>query len=374
IDFPEGSKTMQFNRIALAAVLSLTTICPPAFCGTFDDLLRSYLGAQKGGNQGDIPASEQGIIKINMNTRQAQLESQLNAGVQSGQLSSGEEQDLRSQLNHIGDLQGSYLADGSYSGQEVQSMLQELNNFSARMNTYLSNGVNRISSSVNIPGRGPGSYGGQNNSWYHRHDHADDGYLANLRAFQADIDTKQAHIDAQITAGVSSGQLNWSQSSQLKAELNKIASEESQFTSHGRMSKEESQQLISELDALSTKVTTKSQWQNNSRRRHDRGYNHDDGGDRDHGYNRGRQNDRGQDYAAGQSLLKQRILLAISSGKFSRFESKQLLADESRMQAMEDQLKNPSSRLSFDEQRDLFNQLDLLSKKLNKQLYDHQAQ
>ncbi len=357
---------MQANKFVLAAVLSLTTICPPAFCGTFDDMLRSYLGAQKGVNQGDVPASEQGLIKTNMNTRQAQLESQLNAGVQSGQLSSSEEQDLRSQLNHIGDLQGNYLADGSFSGWEVQSMLQELNNFSARMNTYLTNGVNRISSSVNIPGRGPSGYGGQNNSWYHRHDHADDGYLANLRAFQADIDTKQAHIDAQITAAVSSGQLNWSQSSQLKAELNKIASEESQFTSHGRMSREESQQLIAELDALSTKVTTMSQWQNNSRRRRDRGY--------DNGYYRGRQNDRGQDYAAGQSLLKQRILLAISSGKFSRWESKQLLADESRMQQMEDQLKNPSNRLSFDEQRDLFNQLDILSKKLNKQLYDTQSQ
>ena len=340
---------MLSGKQSLLLVISALVSIAPSYSLNFDDLLRNYLGA--GTRTSDIPASEQAIIKTNINMRQAQLESQMQAGVASGQLTPAEASDLKIQLDQIANQEGQFLSDGSYSRFEVQAMLDSLNNFSSRMNTYLTNATTTAS----IPVPGATTPVGQGRSWYRRYSRNNDGFLNNLAAFQADIDTKQAQLDAQITEATVQGRINWNETSSLRAELNRIAQNESQFTNRGRLSYSESQQLITELDALSTKLTTMMNRPRNGRW---------DRGGRQHGGN----------INVHQSLLRQRINAGISSGRLTRAEASRLLNEETRIAQLEDRLRASGNRLSFDEQRRLYSELDQLSAKINKELNDRQVQ
>ena len=340
---------MHLKQTAMIAFVSLAVFAPPGYCLNFDDLLRTYLGTSTGAST-DISPSEQGIIKTNINTRQAQLESQMNAGVTSGQLTPSEEQDLRAMLNRIGAQEGTYLADGNYSRWEVQNMLEELNNFSLRLNTYLTNATTTVS----LPG---GGSWGSSNSWSRRYrnngNYGEGGYMNNLRQFQADVDAKQALIDSSITDATNAGRLSWSQSAQLRTELQTIANNETTFTADGRLSRSESEQLVSQLDALSAKVTSMSEWRGGRRR------------DRYGRYN--------TSVDTRQSLLRQRINAGMSSGRLTRSEATRLLADESRIASMEARLRASGNRLSFDEQRRILNELDVLNIRVSKELNDRQV-
>lgn len=338
------------KQSALLVVSALVSVAP-CYSLNFDDLLRTYLGA--GTRNGQISASEQGIIKTNINTRQAQLESQMQAGVASGQLTPQEATDLKTQLDQIANLEGQFLSDGNYTSYEVQTLLDDLNNFSMRLNTYLTN----ASTTASIPVPGATTPNPQGRSWYRRYSRDNDGYLSNLTAFQADIDTKQAQLDAAITQATVQGTINWTETNSLRAELNRIAQNESQFTTRGRLSYRESQQLITDLDALNTRLTTLTSRPRNNR--WDRGGRHSRSG--------GRINEQ-------QSLLRQRIQAGINSGKLTRVESTRLLNEEAKISAMEERLRSSGNRLTFDEQRRLFTELDVLSTKINKELFDKQVQ
>lgn len=343
---------MLSGKQSVLLVISALVTVAPCYSLNFDDLLRSYLGA--GTKTSEIPASEQGIIKTNINTRQAQLEAQMQAGVASGQLTPQEATDLKANLDQIALLEGQYLADGNYNRFEVQTLLDDLNNFSMKLNTYLTN----ASTTASIPVPGATTPLPQGKSWYRRYSRDNDGYLSQLAAFQADIDTKQAQLDAQITEATVQGRINWSETNSLRAELNRIAQNESQFTSHGRLSYRESQQLIQDLDALTVRLTTLT-----SR-------------PRSHRWDRGGRHHRGGStfIDQNQSLLRQRIQAGINSGRLTRSEATRLLNDESRIATLEERLRTSGRGLSFDEQRRLFSELDALSTKLNKELFDKQVQ
>lgn len=333
-------------------VASLFFLLPTAsYALNFDDLLRSYLGVAKPGSTQDISSGEQGLIKQNINTRQAQLESQIQAGIASGQLNTQEEADLRADLNRIAATNGSYLADGGYSRWEVQSILDQLNNFSIKLESYLNNATTRFVQ--NQPSGSSHPWG--HRDWYRRHMNGrNDGVINNLAGFRADIDTKQAQIDAAITDGISTGRLSWSDSTALRAELNRIAQNEVQATSDGRMSYSEAQQLTSQLDLLNTSLSQKLAANNRPGRR------------RGHG--------AASYIGAQQSLLRQRINQGLTSGRLTRSEAKKLFDDEARISILTAKLRSNDGTISFDEQRRLYNQLDQLSRNINKELTDHQVQ
>lgn len=342
---------MLSGKQSVLLVISAFVTVAPCYSLNFDDLLRNYLGA--GTRTGEISASEQGIIKTNINTRQAQLETQMQAGVTSGQLTPQEATDLKAHLDQIANLEGQYLADGNYSRFEVQTLLDDLNNFSLRLNMYLTNASNTAS----IPVPGATTPLPQGRSWYRRYSRDNSGYLSNMAAFQADIDTKQAQLDAQITEATVQGRINWSETNQLRAELNRIAQQENQFTAGGRLSYRESQTLITDLDALTTRLTTLTSRPRSAR------------WDRS-----GRHRNVSTRIDQHQSLLRQRINAGISSGRLTRTEANRLLNEESRIAALEERLRSTNNRLSFDEQRRLFTELDQLSTKINKELFDRQVQ
>ncbi len=341
---------MKLRIATMIALSSLLTMAPASYSINFDEILRNYLGGARTGSS-DISPSEQAIIKTNINTRQAQLETQVQAGVSSGQLSSEEEADLTAELNRIAALEGSYLADGSYNRAEVTSMLDELNNFSSKLQTYLSNATTRNNSN-------------NRRDWYHRYlTGPQDGNL-NRRAFQADIDTKQAQIDAAITGGINSGQLGWSESRTLRAGLNQIAQKENEFTADGRLSYSEGKELIAQLDALNTKVT-----QSLAAPRWNRGTHGNRGR-----YGSSRRSGSSSAINSHQSLLRQRINQGMSSGALTKSDGYRLLSEEARIDELEQRLHSNDGKLSFDEQKRLFNELDNLNRKINKELADRRVQ
>lgn len=345
-DYCFEARYMNIRVIVLTAIAASISLASPAQAINFDEILKNYLGVARPGSQ-DISAQEQAIIKTNVNTRQAQLETEIQAGVQSGQLTTEEENDLKNELNSIAALEGNYLSDGNYNRVEVQSMLDRLNTLALKLQTYLSNGTSRIAATT--PDR---------SHWYRRHLAGPrDGDLRNSQAFQADIDTRQAQLDSAISSGISSGRLSWNESQSLRAELNTIAENEKQYTANGRLSYTEAQQLITQLEALNARLERDLNDYDKWRRSR-----------------RGKHQSSSRQVDSHQSLLRQRIEGGMRSGQLTRSEAYRLMSEEARIAELETKLRGESGRLSFDEQRKLFSQLDDLSRKINKELTDHQVQ
>lgn len=323
------------------SLVSCVMLSPSAMAADFGDLLRNYLGSASP-NQA---AASQDVIKSNMNTRQAQLESEISAGVASGQVTPQEESDLRNDLNRIGGLQGSYLADGVFSNTEVQSLLNEMTNFSSRLNAYMTNTTTT----------GTGSYRG--NQWfrdYFRKGQTGD-YASNQGIMQSNIDARQAQLDSSIMEGLNSGHLNWNDGQTLRNELNRIAHSEYLALADGKLDYSESRQLMTDLDTLDTNIKAKlnagNGWDN--RRQHGR---------------RG-----GNSVNFRQSTLSQRIERGRATGRLTPGEFSQLSRDNQRVKDLEAQMRVSGGRISFDEQRNLINQINQLSRRITTMLDNKQV-
>jgi hypothetical protein len=330
---------MKKNVVSTAAVLSLVALatCPlSAFSLSFDQMLRDYLG--KGLSNAAAPSQD--LVKTNINTRQAQLEQEVEAGVRAGQVTPQEETDLRNQLNYIASLEGDYLADGTLSNFETQNLIDEMSNFGQRLNIYLTNANTT------------GGTGYNSTNWFHRYVRggAPDAIPTNQSLITGRIDSKQAEIDTNIEGGITSRRLNWTDAQNLRQELNRIASLETQFLADGKITYGEEQQLVRDLNSLSNKVAQKTS-----------GYGHR-GGSRRGGVN------------YQQSLLRQRINQGLSSGRITRSEANKLFRDEARITQIENDLRASGGRLNYAEQRRLLNELDKLSRQVNKELWDRQVQ
>lgn len=320
------------------SLVSSIMLSPAVLALDFGDMLKNYLGAA-------LPtqaAANQDLVKTNMNTRQAQLESEIAAGVASGQLNPQEENDLRSELNRIGGLQGSYLADGTLTNAEVQTLLNEMTNFSARLSAYL----------TNTTAVATGNY--RDNRWFRNYygKGTSGDFYDNQQLLKSNIDSRQAQIDSAIMQGVNSGRLTWNDSQNYRSELNRIADSENAALADGRMSHSESQQIMDSLDALNTKLTNRLNGQ---------------------GWGRGQRGKHGSSINYQQSLLKQRLDRGRASGRLTPQEYRQLSGDEQRIRDMENQMRLSGGRLTFDEQKRLLNQIDQLSRRINRAVDDRQT-
>lgn len=339
---------MKLKKAGILATISVVTLSPASFAADYLDMLRSYMGS-KGGS----PSQTQDVIKANISTRQAQLESQVQAGVRSGQITPQEEQDLRSEMNRIEGVEGGFLADGKLDTWEVQTLLNDLNGYSQRLDTYLNNSTTTTAGSTV-----------RNRGWYdsyRRHGRSDED-VHNQAQLQANVDTRQAQLDSAITQGINSGYISWSEARSLQTELRRIQDNEQRYTSDGRLSFREANELIADLDALDTKVKAAQA----TRDRYSR-----------HGGGRygGRYGDSGQgSINAQQSVLRQRIDAGVKSGQLTRSESSRLYREEQRISDLEAQMRSSGNRLSFDEQRRLLGELNELSRNITKELNDHQVQ
>ncbi|MBY0546654.1 MAG: hypothetical protein K2W95_05150 [Candidatus Obscuribacterales bacterium] len=339
---------MKFKSASIVAVLSCLASAPSALAIDYMDLLRGYVGGPTSG--GRIAPQTDALIKTNINTRQAQLETEVQAGVRSGQLTPQEESELRAELNRIAAQEGAALSDGSLTTWEVQSLLNDMQSFSRRLEAYLTNAD--VAANTSNPWS-RNTY----NSWRGRNS---DDAINNQVQLQASIDTRQAALDSQIEQSLSAGILTWQQARTFETELNQIAAKETTFTADGRLSYRETNELLADLDTLDGKV--KAHIANYDRNRRDWGRNR----------NRGRGNHR--NYNSTQSVLRQRIDFGLRSGRLTRVEANRLIRDEQRIADLEAQMRLSGGRLSYSEQRRLLTELDNLSRNITRELNDHQVQ
>lgn len=335
------------------ALVSVLTFSQAALAVDFQDLLRGYLGVQGGANANvpAAPAFQQPAIKENINIRQAQLESELQAGVTSGQITAEEEAELRAELNNIANVEGQNLSDGVLNHLEVTSILNQLTAFSTKLQSYMTNASTRVAGQL---------YG---DSWFHKYlgRNNSDQNATNQTVLKANIDTLQATIDARIEEGLTSGRLDWSDARTYRTELNRIANNESRFLSNGFLSYRESQELVRDLDSLQARVNTSLTASAGYRGRH-----------------RGWDNNNRRRYNASvdtrQSLLRQRIARGVTAGKLTQREADRLYRDEQRIADLEAQLRVSGNRLSYSENRRLLSELDDFSRRVNRELNDRQVQ
>lgn len=344
---------MKIRIASTLALASLFALAAPSFAFDVNDLLRGYLGV----NTNNLSNStEQNVIRNNFATRQTQLKDQVTAGVTSGQLNPLEESELRADLSRIDTLESNYLADGKLDNMEVQNILNEFTNFSVKIQSYLSNSTVVANT---VPAYG--GIGSSNNAWYRRHLRGSGSQqIQNRVQFQADIDTKQAQIDGAITQGTSSGLLNWNETSNLRAELNRINTQEVTLVADGNLSYRDAKQLTDSLDALSTRVN--KQLADNQFR-----------GNRGRGYHRGRGSRMNASVDARQSLLRQRIYQGIKDGRLTKGEADKLLQRETQIADLQTRLTLSGSRLTYNEQHGLLAQLTNLSTAIHKDLNDRQV-
>ncbi|MBI5175755.1 MAG: hypothetical protein SFV17_05170 [Candidatus Obscuribacter sp.] len=234
---------MKIQMAGSLAAISVVLLSLPAQSAGFDDLLRGYLNNSGGNsNNGSVQQTEQSVIRSNFDLRQNQLSSQISAGVNSGQLNSQEETELRNDLSNITNSSSNAASDGNYNPSEVQSILNEFNNISVKIQAYLTN-ANTVS--------GVGSINWNDRSWYRRNMRRSGSYLADQGQFRADIDTKQAHLDASITQAAVNGTINYNESGRFRYQLNRIAALEQGYNRDGRLSYAEARDLTNRLDTLS---------------------------------------------------------------------------------------------------------------------------
>lgn len=142
--------------------------------------------------------------------------------------------------------------------------------------------------------------------------------------------------------------------------MKRIVEDENRFLADGKLSYREGNQLISDLDAVDTKIKT-------LQTEYDRYRAMRRGGHRHHNNDAGRIDTQ-------QSVLRQRINAGIKAGLLTRVEADRLYRDEQRIADLEVQLRSSGGRLGYQEQRQLLRELDDLSRKITKELNDHQVQ
>lgn len=305
--------------------------------GKASGLLGKNAGGILGG--GGDAQSIQATIITNLNTRQAQLESQIQAGATSGQLSAQEETELKADLNRIAGMQGQYLATGKLSGTAVESLLSEYNNITIKLQTYLSNQTVATGSTYN-------------DAWFNKHGQGNQtGIPADQTRFQANVDTKQAVIDSSINQAVMAGTLNVTEATSFRNRLNAVADTECKLLADGSMSYSDGRTLISSLTELETQVNTAIKA----------------------GQARAQSNTGKQDADAGQSFVIHRIYRGIASGRLTEQEASNLMREAHKIEDLEIKL-NQSKGMTLPEQRALIGQINQLNNKITKDLDTKQVQ
>lgn len=322
------------GSLAIAAVILTAPVC---HAQDYLDMIRGIIGKNGGSSV------TQSVVITNLNTRQAQLDSQIQSGVASGQISRQEETELKADLNRIANLQGQYLASGKLNDWAIQNLLNEYNTFTIKLQTYLGNSTVGANSTYN-------------SGWFNRYGRGNmSGNPGDQSRFRANVDTKQAMIDANINQAAMAGTLSWNEARTFRNELNAITNTENSMLADGTLSYRDVRSLINSLNSLENRVNIAVQ---NGQR---------------NGRNIAR-NHRGGSINQRQSFIMQRIQRGIASGRLTQREANNLIRQAQELESLEARLKQTNHGMSYSEQHLLVAQIDQLNQRVSKELNDKQVQ
>jgi len=154
----------------------------------------------------------------NVDARQAEIQERIRFGLRSGQLTAGEANDFRVELDRIDNLKTSFMSDGRLSFSESGALMRDLNALSARVEAGLA------SSGPIVP------------------------------TSSAEVDARQAQLDRKISDGQASGQLTRIEVQALRNELNRVADMEATFKADGALTANEVRTLLAELDEVNRHI------------------------------------------------------------------------------------------------------------------------
>ena len=338
-------KTKKSWSFLIPGIVIAMTTPNPAFAIDFDSLVRTFTG----GNTGATSSYSQNFIRTNLNAKRTQLETDITSGIASGQLTSDEATDLRNDLNKISIDDSSFSSDANLTKYETQNLLDQYEAVSRKLNTYLTN----VAANTSVVGGATVDSG----QWFKRFGHGK--HAASQAERRARIDTLQAEIGSLISTGVYNGKLNQVESTNFRNELSAVNTRETDALRDNRLTSEETDILANRLVSLKTAVTDATNRPNwcgdwNSKKR-------------------GRRNNPHAHINSQQTLLAQRINSGMISGQLTRAEADRLLADEAKINSLNVRLSTSGGRLTWDEQKRILDELDQLSRKINKELYDRQV-
>ncbi len=332
--------------LLVPSILYAMTTPSAAYAIDFDSLVRAFTGS----NTGATSSFSQNYIRTNLNAKRTQLETDITSGIASGQLTSDEANDLRNDLNKISIDDSSFSSDANLTRFETQNLIDQYEAVSRKMSVYLTNAA----SNTTVVGGATVDSG----QWFRRYGRGKNA--ASQAERRARIDTMQPEVISHNNSGVYSDKFNQVESTNFRNEVNAINAQETSALNDNRLSSEETENLANRLLSLKTAVTE-------ANNRPSWGW----GGGRG-GRWKGRGNAHAQ-ISSQQTLLAQRINAGITSGRLTRAEADRLLADEAKINSLNAQLTASGGRLTWEEQRRILGELDQLSRKINKELYDRQV-
>lgn len=228
----------------------------PAESQELNNLLRSVLGGNRTYYEYDQgasyapPTAAQTQTMHNLDSRRLQLQSQISQSVSSGQMTAQQANTLQSNLNSNASLQNSYLADGSLSFAEAQSLLNVLNDIDTSVQASISAYPGyTVSSTTYYTDRSPGFRNWNRNS-----------------SSSNNIDRLQSEILSRMQIGQANGRLSRSEYWRLKREYDRIASSEILLRSQGGFSFHEMNSVQARLDNLNASLTQQMEDDNSYRR------------------------------------------------------------------------------------------------------------
>jgi len=202
--------------LGLALASTLAVGCSAAVqANNLTEILRGYLGVNVNGG---AFVRNQAMVQGNINTGLIDLSSKISSGVSSGQLTGDEAAALNVDLDRPRSMHNSFMADGGYTESEVQAMLNGFSSFNSSMAASLSNSAT-ANSTLNYP------FGGGFNGRYDGR--FDDRFGGSFRGrgnvtTRAQVNDMLAHINADISAGRTSGSLTRYEERTLRNEFNDI--------------------------------------------------------------------------------------------------------------------------------------------------------
>lgn len=339
------------RNVALSITLVSLVAGSPCLALDFESLLRNYLGGV-GTNVNVV--DNQADVKTSINTRQAQLEHEVEVGAAAGRLTREEEQDLRNQLNHVAFVEGVALRDGTLTDQEIQGIVDELTTISRNVNTYMTNAtVSGYASTAR-----PGDTSFQTLLRNYLGTGSGDAAVSNQAAVNALIESREAELDGAIESALIAGRINWNDAHSLRSELLRTNTLQTNFLADAKLTYTEEKQLVDHLNSIDSLLKAKVAE-----------------GDRWMASNRGRGNSWGRTRrtVTYRSALRARIDQGVTSGKLTPQEAGKLIQMEDQIRELERQLRISGGRLTYSEERQLNARRDRLSARITKELNDKQV-
>lgn len=205
-------------------------------------------------------SSSQNQTIVNLNSQRASLESRIQQGLSTGQLSAAQAESIRAQVNYNMSLQNQSTSDGNLDFTEAQAVLNGLNVIDTSLTAAIAAGVPTYTGQNGHPGNwnnGPGNWNnGQGNQGRGWKNNWNNGRNNRQQVSTARTDALFTSISAQLEAGRTDGRLTRDEYRMLKSDLTRVTNDKlASVRSNMFISRTDEERIFNRLTTLNTRTT-----------------------------------------------------------------------------------------------------------------------